>query len=802
MKISKNSLLVRMVFYNNIAIIVASITVALFLTFIAFQNIEMKVIDSARDKISLVNRAYNGEILRAKDDLNRIIRNIPEIEDNSSHNKYTYTQRADIIKNHLVKIDKKLYSESIVSIVDDEGNVLGEASDANHSSKIDKSNFRRNLSNADSNIKTSYFSKADDDIYTRIIVKYGVNSGKRHYILLTLPMNLPILKELGILAGLNEQDKIFLLVGDKYKYGTFAHIDDDSLNLRKEENPFTKRGYNYLYKKRKVNNDTYYIVLSDLYNYNIDYIGSMGIGIYYENIEIMKIIVSLSVIFIVLLFVTISTTISAKLFSRLLEPLSRIVAAAEEVSKGNYKINVKPEGVDEMRTLSKTFNQMAADIRENQQQSVNKNRKLMGTLKRIDAIEKILMSIQIEDDMNVTVKEILHALTSEMGLGYSRAMYFRYSREIDTMVGELSVVNNKVKKEAFNSDDNTGGFKFQIEELDKLIHLIKIPFKSENLIAKALIEKRIISYNEKGYKYTLGNDLFKSLGIKNFLIMPIYSEVRNYGCIVVDYYGKDNIISQEEIELLTLLFLNISIRIKNKTLEEEKIDYERTATIGKLVDRFFNGRELSFEKMLEFMERMYEYDYNNAFLKIQIQEIKNEISKLRREKEILNEYVTVKKNNPLEIIDIEKLFYELIDELEPALAAAGVNISTFINYNGMVLGNRSRLKRAFYEIIKNAKESFEGKADDNKKINIIVTKEKNIDKIKINIIDNGKGMTQDQLTNIFEPFVGYNQNAPGLGLSIVSRIIKDHHGVIKYSSRLNEGTDVKITLNIYKEEII
>lgn len=249
MKISKNSLLVRMVFYNNIAIIVASITVALFLTFIAFQNIEMKVIDSARDKISLVNRAYNGEILRAKDDLNRIIRNIPEIEDNSSHNKYTYTQRADIIKNQLVKIDKKLYSESIVSIVDDEGNVLGEASDANHSSKIDKSNFRRNLSNADSNIKTSYFSKVDDDIYTRIIVKYGVNSGKRHYILLTLPMNLPILKELGILAGLNEQDKIFLLVGDKYKYGTFAHIDDDSLNLRKEENPFTKRGYNYLYKK-------------------------------------------------------------------------------------------------------------------------------------------------------------------------------------------------------------------------------------------------------------------------------------------------------------------------------------------------------------------------------------------------------------------------------------------------------------------------------------------------------------------------------------------------------------------------
>ncbi|WP_410208747.1 ATP-binding protein [Fusobacterium sp.] len=802
MKISKNSLLIRMVFYNNIAIVVASITIALFLTFIAFQNIEMKVIDSAKDKISLVNRAYNGEILRAKDDLNRIIRNVPELEDNSSHNKLTYKQRADMIREQLIKMDKKLYSDSIVAIVDENGMIMGETGVVGDNSKINKENFKRNLTNADNNIKTSYYSKIDGDIYTRIIVKYGNETDKKLYVLMTLPMNLNVLRELGILAGLNEQDKIFLLVDNKYKCGTFSHLKEDSFDIRNDENPFTKRGYNYLYKKWKINDDTYYLVLNDLYNYNIDYIGSLGIGIYYENIEIMKIIVSLAVILIVLLFVIISTTISAKLFRNLLEPLSRIVAAAEEVSKGNYEIFVKPEGVDEMRTLSKTFNQMATDIRENQLRSVNENKKLMGTLRRIDAIEKILMNIQIENDMNITVKEILSALTSEMGLGYSRAMYFRYSREIDTMVGEISVVNNKIKKDIFNRDDNTGGFKFQIEELDKLIKLIKIPFKNDNLVAKALIEKRIISYNDKGYKHSLGNDLFKSLGIKNFLIMPIYSESRNYGCIMVDYFGKDNIISKEEIELLTLLFLNIAIRIKNKTLEEEKIDYERTATIGKLVDRFFNGRELSFEKMLEFMKRMYEYDYNNSFLKIQIQEIKNEISKLRREKEILNEYVNVKKNNPLEVIDIEKLFYELIDEMEPGLILAGINISTFINYSGLVLGNKARLKRAFFEIIKNAKESFEGQQDDNKKINIIITKEKNVDKIKINIIDNGKGMTQDQLTNIFEPFVGYNQNAPGLGLSIVSRIIKDHHGVIKYSSRLNEGTDVKITLNIYKEEII
>lgn len=83
MRVNKNSLLVRMIFYNDIAIIVASTTIALFLTFIAFQNLESRVIDSARDKIVLMNRAYNGEILRAKDDLNQTLRNISTLSNRS-----------------------------------------------------------------------------------------------------------------------------------------------------------------------------------------------------------------------------------------------------------------------------------------------------------------------------------------------------------------------------------------------------------------------------------------------------------------------------------------------------------------------------------------------------------------------------------------------------------------------------------------------------------------------------------------------------------------------------------------------
>ena len=284
-----------------------------------------------------------------------------------------------------------------------------------------------------------------------------------------------------------------------------------------------------------------------------------------------------------------------------------------------------------------------------------KNIKLQENLNRIDAIEKILMGLQIEDDITLTVRSLQAAFTSEMGLGYSRAMYFRYSREIDTLVGECSHVNSVVKNDMMKAEkEESDGFEFQISTLTKLVALMKIPFKDDNLLGKALKEKRIIYHNDKGYKYNLGNDLFKSLGINNFLIFPVYSESRNYGCILVDYFGKDNLISQEEAELMTLLCINTSIRIGNKMLEEEKIDYERTATIGKLADRFFGRREDSLKKIISVVERMTECDYNNSCLKDGINSIRDEVIKIKHENAILKEYSKSYVNN-MEIIEFEKI---------------------------------------------------------------------------------------------------------------------------------------------------
>ena len=802
MRIKKNSLLIKIIFYNDIAIMITSVTIALFLIFISFESLEKKIVDSGRDKIILLSRGYNAAIINAKDDLFQVSRNINVLAGKNLNNTLTYNTVAKLIRNQLTKKNLKMYSESLITIVSADGTTLGESGNGKDYFRIDERSrhiLERNLSRSESEMSNYYFSKVGKDIYARILLPFSSernNNDKKKFIVMTMPINDNVLNELRNFVGLTDEDKIFLVVDNTYQLG--------DMDLKKGERFFKKKlnlEYDYFYGRKTINNNSYYLSMYNIHNYNKQYIGNIGIALSGESILKTKVKVSFSILLIVVGLIVTSTTICARIFYELLSPLNEIIDAAEGISKGNYDFTLKNEDVEEIRTLSKSFEQMAESIRNNEKMMKEKNIKLQENLNRIDAIEKILMGLQIEDDITLTVRSLQAAFTSEMGLGYSRAMYFRYSREIDTLVGECSHVNNVVKTNMMKTEkEESDGFEFQISTLTKLVALIKIPFKDDNLLGKALKEKRIIYHNDKGYKYNLGNDLFKSLGINNFLIFPIYSESRNYGCILVDYFGKDSVISQEEAELMTLLCINTSIRIGNKMLEEEKIDYERTATIGKLADRFFGRREDSLKKVISIVERMAECDYNNSCLRNGINSIREEVIKIKHENAILKEYSKSYENN-MEVIEFEKFLYDVTGKMQPDLEANNITLSMFINYNGKIMGDKKQLEKVFHELIKNAKQAVINKNTSSKKINLIVTKDKNIDKIRINIIDNGIGMTEEQLSNVFDPFISFNENTPGLGLAIVQRIIKDHHGVIKFSSKIDEGTDVKITLNVYKEEI-
>ncbi|MGL5122993.1 MAG: ATP-binding protein [Fusobacteriaceae bacterium] len=501
-------------------------------------------------------------------------------------------------------------------------------------------------------------------------------------------------------------------------------------------------------------------------------------------------------VFLLLLILTIFVIkVFSRLIKKILHPLIKITEATKKIGSGNYNYNldIYTKNLGEISEFVSSFKKMMKEVEFTHSKLKKENIQLKENIVRIEVMERLLMGLHIESDMTQAIKTLLLALTSDMGLGYSRAMYFRYSRERDCFLGDMTSVNRNLDLE---ENVINKGFKFQVTELERLIKTIRIPYQGGNIIEKSLKESKVMFFNHKGYKYDLGNDLFKSLGIHNFMIIPIYSKRRNYGCILVDYFGKNKEITQQEYELTTLLAMNISIRVSNKLTEEEKIDNEREFTITKLTERFLGSRN---ETLKVYMDIINKYKLGVRELKEEFMILEPMVNKIEKENRTLKEYSEIMKDN-FELIDVETIFSEIIEEEKEDYERNKITISLFINYTGKVYGNRQSLKKAFNELIKNSYLSLLKSEKKEKKINIIVTKDKNIDKVKIAIIDNGIGIEDSLLEKIYQPFLSVAGEVPGLGLSLVYRIVKEHFGVIKFFSKYLDGTEARITLNAYEEE--
>jgi signal transduction histidine kinase len=62
------------------------------------------------------------------------------------------------------------------------------------------------------------------------------------------------------------------------------------------------------------------------------------------------------------------------------------------------------------------------------------------------------------------------------------------------------------------------------------------------------------------------------------------------------------------------------------------------------------------------------------------------------------------------------------------------------------------------------------------------------------VSDTGRGISSQNLPNIFRPFYTTKGNGTGLGLSLAHRIVEDHHGRIEVSSILGKGSQFTVLL--------
>ena len=140
-----------------------------------------------------------------------------------------------------------------------------------------------------------------------------------------------------------------------------------------------------------------------------------------------------------------------------------------------------------------------------------------------------------------------------------------------------------------------------------------------------------------------------------------------------------------------------------------------------------------------------------------------------------------------EPVNLQQVFHDL--KRTAKAIAEEKNIEIVVKQPVMpctMLADYVRLRQMFLVIVDNAiKFSYEGSS-------IYITLEEEQDKIRVVIEDEGVGISNEELPNIFEKFykskLRQNAKGSGLGLSIARQICLKHDGTIQVESKQGEGT--------------
>jgi signal transduction histidine kinase len=65
---------------------------------------------------------------------------------------------------------------------------------------------------------------------------------------------------------------------------------------------------------------------------------------------------------------------------------------------------------------------------------------------------------------------------------------------------------------------------------------------------------------------------------------------------------------------------------------------------------------------------------------------------------------------------------------------------------------------------------------------------------RMQVIDTGRGMTEEQRANLFHPFQSFFDGGTGIGMAIVYRIVQEHGGRLDVESRPGGGTTITVEL--------
>ncbi|MFB6305531.1 MAG: ATP-binding protein, partial [Flavobacteriales bacterium] len=316
---------------------------------------------------------------------------------------------------------------------------------------------------------------------------------------------------------------------------------------------------------------------------------------------------------------------------------------------------------------------------------------------------------------------------------------------------------------------------------------------AKDWIGKTVIEK----FGNKEGKYIENalNEVFEEKYQKVFSL-KIGEEYYEFN--IVPLKGKRKIVDRT-------LVVKENVTVRKKAEEEIRKNLEKEKELNELRSRFVSMASHEFRTPLSTilssvsLAEKYNKPEQEEKRQKHFKKIKSSVNNLN---EILNDFLSLDKinENKVESNPVEMHIGELVEEVKEEMSASaksGQNINISGETDNKIVQDKKLLRNILINLLSNALKY----SPENSSIDLEVYPDKKNDNIRIDVIDKGMGIPEEEQDMLFERFHRaknvVNTQGTGLGLNIVKNYLDLMGGEISFKSKENQGSRFSVTLPVY-----
>jgi two-component system, sporulation sensor kinase B len=172
------------------------------------------------------------------------------------------------------------------------------------------------------------------------------------------------------------------------------------------------------------------------------------------------------------------------------------------------------------------------------------------------------------------------------------------------------------------------------------------------------------------------------------------------------------------------------------------------------------------------------------------------ILELDRATEVINDYLTFAKPTleKEEKINVNEEVQHAVNVIIPLATMNGVQVKVSLleHHHCFTKGERKKFQQCLINLLKNGIESMQNNGE------LQIHQSCTGGMVKIDIQDEGKGMSQEQINRLGEPYFTTKEKGTGLGMMVSYSIIRGMNGTIDVTSEQGKGTRFTLKLPIYQ----